>query len=403
MCHGQSFSRRSCMLQILLFLSLATLCSSFTVQLRAVNETVFLHPNGTLNVAKALHHIHAGRCKYQQVREDSRLCHLYSSSEKRSTERIDLYSIYDVIAPVGQLSVGGQPFKVIFNTAALVSIVDPRAYSPTASPTAEHIGQSYINTFPGQHVSQVSRWRDFTSIGGIGTAATIDLAWQPIFDSSETEALGVCAMSRGDISSSRPLPVIKEFVRARLLDRPVFAFSLSRLRQPQTSGGEITLGSHRRNLRFALLEADPRYAGLWAVSGVFNDFESKMILDSGSSFIVIPAWEATRIFNNLGLVIEQHRSVVMAKYLCKFPPIFQITIGSRQITLSADSVQFGLPEESVHFVQPEHQLCILSIVGEQRDDVRLGLPFFRSAHVAFDLEFETRGYGTRGRVGIGLP
>ena len=161
--------------------------------------------------------------------------------------------------------------------AAQVSIADPRAYSPTASPTAQHIAQSYLNILPDGRVLRVSRWRDFTSIGEIGATATIDVAQQPIFDSSETEARGVCAMSRGGTPSGRPFSVIQEFARSQLLDRAVFIFSLSRLRQPHTSGGVITLGSHRSDLKFAALETGPRYAGLWVVKGRLNGFESKMV------------------------------------------------------------------------------------------------------------------------------
>ncbi|KAL9939473.1 hypothetical protein V8E36_001290 [Tilletia maclaganii] len=192
-----------------------------------------------------------------------------------------------------------------------VTIVDPRMYLPEASPTAQRIGQPRLFFLPNTGMSQVSRWRDITTVGGIETYTTFDRAEQRMFTPAQQDAMGICAMSRYHTSSGGVYSLIEVLSRNLLLDRPVFALSLSRPEQTASiteHGGELSLGDHRTRLRYSPLEQDPHYAGLWAVSGTLNGIVSRMILASGSRFITLPVPLARLIFGRLGLMVEKYGS-----------------------------------------------------------------------------------------------
>ncbi|KAL9936748.1 hypothetical protein V8E36_003983 [Tilletia maclaganii] len=385
------------MRHIILLLSVAVLNSSITVPLRIANETDFFYPNGTLDAANVRHHIHYFQCHSQQSRRAKSLCRFDAPLHKHSASSIGLFSAYHAATPVGELRIGGQAFNVIFDTIVPVTIVDPRAYHPDESRTALRIEQPRLSLYPTIGERQVSRWRDVTSVGGIQTTTTFDRAEQHIFTSDQTVAMGICAMSRYHTSSGGAYSLIEVLARNSLINQPVFALSLSRLEQTtQTApnGGTLSLGYHRRRLRFSPLEQDPRYAGLWAISGHLNNIPSTMILASGSPFIILPVRLARSIFGTLGLVVEEHDTTLFAKYVCTSPPDFYITFPAISVRLDRDSVRFDVDEAG---------LCISSIIGEVQRDIMLGLPFFRSAYVAFDLSGRVGQYGAHGRIGIGLP
>ncbi|KAL9934994.1 hypothetical protein V8E36_006070 [Tilletia maclaganii] len=166
-------------------------------------------------------------------------------------------------------------------------------------------------------MSQVSRWNDVTSVGNIETTMTFDRAEQDMFNPAQTSAMGICAMSRNQAIYGGVYPLIEVLYRNFLLDQPVFALSLSRIGPTADTGGTLSLGSHRRGLRFIPLEQDLRYAGLWAIRGQINGISSRMILASGSPFVILPVVVARSIFNAFGLVVEEYgTSSVSLQSLC---------------------------------------------------------------------------------------
>ncbi|KAL9937155.1 hypothetical protein V8E36_004390 [Tilletia maclaganii] len=380
------------MLHIILLLSVAVLGFSITVPLRIANETDFFYPNGTLDAARVRHHIHYVQCHYQQSRTARSLCRFDAPSRKRDFASIGLLSAYHSATPVGELRIGGQAFNVIFDTIVPVTTVDPRAYSPEASRTAHRIEQPRWSLYPTIGERQVSRWSDVTSVGGIQTTTTFDRAEQQLFSSAQTEAMGICAMSRYRPSSEEPYSLIEMLSRNFQLDEPVFALSLT----PPTiaNRGTLSLGHHRTGLRFSPLEQEQRYAGLWAISGRLNGRYSRMVLASGSPFIILPVRLARSIFGTLNLVVEEHGTTLFAKYDCARPPPFYITFPATSVVLDRDSVKCGVDAAG---------LCYSSIIGAEQNDIMLGLPFFRSAYVAFDLRSRAGRHGDQGRIGIGLP
>ncbi|KAL9935155.1 hypothetical protein V8E36_006231 [Tilletia maclaganii] len=380
------------MLLIILLLSVAVLASPITVPLKIANETGYFFPNGTLDAENIRHHIRYIQCHCQQSRTAKSLCRFDAPLRKRAVESIGLSSEHAEATPVGELRVGGQAINVFFDTIVPVTIVDPRAYNPQDSPTAQRIGQTRLSDVPIMGESQVSRWLDVTSVGNIETMMTFDRAEQDMFNPAQTDARGICAMSRGGLS------LIEVLRRNSLLDRPVFAFSLipfgPNAANAANHRGTLFLGSHRRGLRFVAVEQHPTYARLLAINGLFNGIPSRMILASGSPLIILPIDWARSVFNTLNMVVEDRGTTVFAKYTCTETPIFRILSRFASITLSRDSVRFGRDPAG---------LCISSIVGEEQNDIILGLPFFRSAYVAFDLERQLSQSGPPGRVGIGGP
>ncbi|KAL9934859.1 hypothetical protein V8E36_006634 [Tilletia maclaganii] len=382
------------MLQTLLVLSnILALGFAITVTLFASNSSGPFHRNGSLDAAQVTKHVHFIQCRYHRTRREDHLCRFHYGFAKRSRGHLELFQGGYAGTPVGELRFGGQPYLAIFDTAALFSTVDPSAYVPEASPTAEHIEQPYVNTLPDGPMSQLPRWRDVAYVGGIEARVTVSRAQHRIFDPAVTPAMGVCAMSRADGSSGGPRSVIQELVSARLLDRPVFAISLSNS-QAEAGGGILLLGSYRSGLRFVPLDRSPRYTGLWAFSAWIHGIHSTMILDSGSSFIILPIELARTLFHRLWLTVEQHGSTLMASYPCAHPPVFPIATAFRTIILSRESLRFGSDKDGI---------CALSIIGAEQAHTTLGLPFFRSAYVAFDLHGSVPRGNLPGRIGIGYP
>ncbi|KAL9939477.1 hypothetical protein V8E36_001294 [Tilletia maclaganii] len=386
------------MLQVILLLSVAVLGSSIIVPLRIANETDYFYPNGTLDAASVRHHIRYVQCHFQQSDIAKSVCRFDTPLRKRAVESIGLFSAYHAATPFGELSIGGQAFNVIFDTIVPVTIVDPRAYFPEDSPTAQRIGQARSSLVPIMGMSLVSRWRDVTSVGGTATYTTFDRAEQRMVIPAQPNAMGICAMSRYHPSSGGPYTLIEMLFRDRIIGQPVFAISLGRLEQTAPTiahRGTLSVGSRRSRVRFVPLEQHPRYDRLWAISGQLNGITSRMILASGSPFIVLPAALARYVFGRLGLVIEEYGSTLIAKYVCAaHPPLFRITFPTTSVTLSSDSVLYGAVEAG---------FCISSIIGEEQDDITLGLPFFRSAYVSFDLNGLAGGSVSPGRIGIGRP
>ncbi|KAL9940966.1 hypothetical protein V8E36_000454 [Tilletia maclaganii] len=382
------------MLRIILLLSVAVLGFSITVPLRIANETNYFHPNGTLDVANVRRHVHYVQCHCQQSRTAKSLCRFNAPSRKRDVESIELISAYHAATPVGELRIGGHVINVIFDTILPVTIVDPRAYHPGESSTAYRIEQLRLSFYPTIGERQVSRWRDVTSVGRIETTTTFDRAEQPIFTPDQTDAMGICAMSRYHTSSGGAYPLIEVLAQNSLINQPVFALSLSRLEQTTPNGGTLSLGHHRRRLQFSPLEQNPHYAGLWAIRGHLNDIPSRMVLASGSPFVILPILLARLVFHRLELMVEENDTTLFAKYNCADPPLFYLTFSATSVPLDRDSVRLGVDEAG---------LCISSIIGAVQDDIMLGLPFFRSAYVAFDLFGRAGGRRAPGRIGIGLP
>ncbi|KAL9935184.1 hypothetical protein V8E36_006260 [Tilletia maclaganii] len=269
-----------------------------------------------------------------------------------------------------------------------VTIVDPRAYNPQASPTAQRIGQVRLSDVSIMGMSQVSRWYDVTSVGNIEAMATFDRAEQAMFNPEQTDAMGICAMSR---APSSLMGVLSQGV---ILDAPVFGLSLSRIGRTADTGGTLSLGWCRRGLRYVPLEQAARYAGLWAIRGDLNGIPWRMILASGSPVIILPIWMVRLIFDDLDVVVQQWDTILIAKYNCARPPVFRFRFRLNFVIISGDSVRFSFDPAG---------LCISSIIGEAQTDITLGLPFFRSAYVAFDLSGRATRFDPLGRVGIGIP
>ncbi|KAL9940604.1 hypothetical protein V8E36_000092 [Tilletia maclaganii] len=178
-----------------------------------------------------------------------------------------------------------------------------------------------------------------------------------------------------------------------LLDRPLFAFSFPRAAYfggPLENEGKLTIGAidydayipYHEVLRYNPIIFSSRYQGLWVVRGTINRVQSMMILDTGSSFIVLPLEMARMLFSRLDLRTEAVGSSLIALYPCADYPSIEITIGRSSIILHPNSMQFG----------PDNNgWCKLSVIGIEQEDVTLGRPFFENAYTVIDM---------RGRVGL---
>ncbi|KAL9939114.1 hypothetical protein V8E36_001927 [Tilletia maclaganii] len=224
------------------------------------------------------------------------------------------------------------------------------------------------------------------TLAGLTVPATFLRSEDRVFYPSITAADGTMSFARQDFASQvLPLPPIYAMQQILLLDRPLFAFSLPRADRPE---GKLTVGgldrnAYRGDLRYSSVESGPRFENLWALRGTINGHRGVMILDTGSSFIVLPMHLAAALFATLHLVTEQTERysplvapALLAKYLCESSPIIQIRIGN---------VRADLHRTSARFYEDDDGWCTLSVIGAEQEDITLGRPFFENVYTAMDL------------------
>ncbi|KAL9939874.1 hypothetical protein V8E36_001691 [Tilletia maclaganii] len=369
--------------------------AGLTVPLQLQNQSFFFHANGSIDMVRLQLHSRLGRCRHRAFQDTAPQDTMCRSSPRINQRRYPPGHIplqWDILssAPVGTISFGRQPFNVLFDTSARLSVVDPAAYQPSMSDSSFPLASSYSCHLPDGRTTEVQRWSDVVSLGGFEILSTIGRARDSIFAPTQTIAQGLCALSRHEPTSRWPLPVIYEMKHARVLPRAIFAFSLSGHGTMRATGPELNIGytSDRAYRPGTLLytEADlqQQYSGLWVVQGSLNALASALIFDTGRQFIFVPLQIAQSLFTVLGLRHAFWAGFMVAKYQCSQPPSLVFRIGRSRVTLTQESLLFG---------EPDHDECTLSVIGEPRDDINLGQPFFSSAYVVFD----TIGSG---RVGI---
>ncbi|KAL9933885.1 hypothetical protein V8E36_006967 [Tilletia maclaganii] len=192
------------------------------------------------------------------------------------------------------------------------------------------------------------------------------------------------SFSRHHDVSPNPVPPIYKMQQRLLLDRSLFAFSLPRAAHfeeyPETEGkltiGAIDYSACNEALRYNQVILSARYQDLWVVRGMVNRVRSRMILDTGSSFIVLPLSMARVVFTGLGLRTEEYGTSLIAWYLCRHYPFINIRTSRSSIVLHPSSMKFGFERDG---------WCLLNVIGADQEDVTLGRPFFENAYTVIDL------------------
>ncbi|KAL9931285.1 hypothetical protein V8E36_009892 [Tilletia maclaganii] len=378
-------------LMLLRFFTVAVLLSflsdgrSFTIPLQQANLSVFFHPNGSLDAVRSAGHtryIRYGYCLAQQ--KNHRCGHEILPLHRRERGQLSLHEGAFGSAPTMTISVGAQTMSVIFDTAALVSIIDPAHYSPERSSTAHNLQAHHQALLANGCTTKMVRWQDLISIAGLNALATFDRSEQPIFNPAVSAAGGMLAFSKHDSQCENPLPLIYVLQQKQHLDRQIFSFSLPRSQYfggPPETGGKLTLGQFDRSmgleaLRYSSVQSGPRFRHLWATSGSINSHQAVMILHTVSAFIVLPIQLARTLFSQLNLWTEELGNSLFARYHCANWPSIIIRIGASTIVLRPGSLQFGAQHEG---------WCTLSIIGEHQEEITLGRPFFENAYTVIDL------------------
>ncbi|KAL9939862.1 hypothetical protein V8E36_001679 [Tilletia maclaganii] len=359
---------------------------SVTVPLHRLNNSGLLHPNGSLYHVGLDFHIQHIKHRYCLRQQTQRMCRRkYPALSRRINGQVSLDLSGLGAAPMVSIQIGGQALSVTFDTAALVTVVDSSIYNPHQSPSAFDLASYFQSRLPDGRISTVARWNDFMSITGIHVRACFDRSEERVFESSATTAAnGLLAFSRYDQESQNPAPPIYEMLAKSLLDWPIFAFSLARTGNSGTQGeigGQLSIGTidhsaYHGRLSRSVFERGPRYQGLWAIRGTINSYEAMMILDTGASLIFLPMRIAGSIFADWNMHTEISGGALIAKYECTRAIAIAIKIGERSTVLRRSSIQFG---------DQDNGWCMLSIVGNEQEEVTLGRPFFESVYTTIDL------------------
>ncbi|KAL9935588.1 hypothetical protein V8E36_005165 [Tilletia maclaganii] len=358
---------------------------SLTISLQQANYSVFFHPNGSLDAVRFAGHTRYIRFSYCLTQQQSHPCRqellpLY----RRESGQLPFREGALGAAPTLTIAVGGQSLSAIFDTAAVMSIIDPVSYSPQQSSTAHDLRFQYTTQLADGRTADMVRWKDQISIAGLNVLATVDRSEERIFNPSVSAAGGILAFSKHGPTCQSPVPLIYVMQQAQQLDRPIFAFSLPRSQYfggPLEAGGKLTIGELERGrgleaLRYSPVVAELRFRYLWATPGKINNHPGVMILHTGSAFIILPIQLARTLFYELNLWTEELGTSLLARYPCARYPSVSIRLGRRTLLLRPGSLQFGV----------EHQgWCTLSIIGEHQEQITLGRPFFENAYTMIDL------------------
>ncbi|KAL9939847.1 hypothetical protein V8E36_001664, partial [Tilletia maclaganii] len=286
-------------------------------------------------------------------------------------------------------TVGSQPVSAVFSTSTSNFLVESSAYDPDRSRSHPALtGSDFaIDLFASHSVTGVIV-RDQVVIDGIsGVDVTFGLANQPLF-SSMSQAQAICGMSMPGAGNVGNLPFFYEMMEQGAVSEPIYAIRLSR-RGP----GAIYLGGYDAEVVWGQVSWMPTMTtiGRWIFPGKVQGISTIFCLDSAARLIVMPYNLDEEVFSRLGLetrtrLHDRLGIILVATYPCEAPPIFELQIAGRAIRLSIEALNVG--------VDPVSGRCHISAYGSQtlEHQVALGIPFFESTFVVFDVASHRVGF-----------
>ncbi|KAL9938054.1 hypothetical protein V8E36_002677 [Tilletia maclaganii] len=268
-------------------------------------------------------------------------------------------------------------------------LVESSAYDPDRSQSHPSLtGSNFVVDMFASHSVTGVIVRDQVVIDGMsGVDVTFGLANQPLF-SSTSQAQAICGMSMPGAGNVGNLPIFYEMMAQGAVSEPIYAMRISR-RGP----GAVYLGGYDAELVWGQVSWMPSTSteGRWIFPGKVQGISTIFCLDSAARFIVMPYNLAEEVFSRLGLDTRTHLHdrlgiVLVASYLCEDPPIFELQIAGRVIRLSLEALNVG--------VDPVNGRCHLSAYGSPtlEHQVALGIPFFESIFVIFDVASRRLGF-----------
>ncbi|KAL9939875.1 hypothetical protein V8E36_001692 [Tilletia maclaganii] len=369
------------------------------IPLERPQQDPFLHKNGTLDIHALEYHMLGHSLMLDWLcardREDGiTLAPVMNGSSFRRKLSSREFAVLHTIShpgylPTGVITVGSQTISAIFSTSTSNFLVDSSAYSPHRSQSHPSLtGSNFvIDMTPYYGVTGVVV-RDRVVIAGIsGVEITFGLANQPLFPRT-SQAQAVCGMSMPGSGSVGNLPFFYEMLAQGAVSEPVYAMRLSR-----RGIGAIYLGGYDEELVWGQVLWMPMAStvGRWIFPGKVQGISAIFSLDSAARFMVMPYNLAQEVFSRLELETRTHHhdhlgTILLASYSCEDPPVFVLQIAGRVINLSPEALNVGL--------DPVDGRCYLSVYGSQslEHHVTLGLPFFESTFVVFDVAIRRVGF-----------
>ncbi|KAL9935596.1 hypothetical protein V8E36_005173 [Tilletia maclaganii] len=272
---------------------------SLTISLQQANHSVFFHANGSLDAVHFAGHTRYIRFSYCLTQQQSHPCRQeLLSLYKRESGQLTFQQGALGATPTLTIAVGGQSLSVIFDTAAVMSIIDPVSYSPEQSSTVHDLRIHYTTQLADGRTAEMVRWRDLISIAGLNVLATVDRSEERIFDPTRSTAGGILAFSKHGPTCQSPVPPIYVMRQRQQLDRPIFSFSLPRSQYfggPLETDGKLTIGGFDRArgleaLRYSPVVAELRFRYLWATPGKINNHPGVMMYVLLKIYIAATTW-----------------------------------------------------------------------------------------------------------------
>ncbi|SPO19701.1 related to pepsin precursor (aspartate protease) [Ustilago trichophora] len=273
---------------------------------------------------------------------------------KRATGSVGLTDQQNGELWTGTMAYGtpAQSFSIDFDTGSSDTLVNPGAYTPSASSTSRTSGDTFSTSYGDGTTASGTIYTDTVRIGGLSATNTaIGVSNQQFIDSSEGSS-GISGMAFPQLAAfgSKYLPYFFRLKQAGAVSSGVFQFDL------RTSGSSLFLGGTNS----AKYSTTPQYVsvdssnGFWQVPATVNGQSIQSIVDTGTTIIVAPTSQAQTLFNSLGLPTFTQDGSTYAYYNCNSPPKVTFKYGSYTKTLSAATTSFGTTNSGQ---------CVLSVAG----------------------------------------
>ncbi|SPP79960.1 procardosin-B-like [Drosophila guanche] len=310
----------------------------------------------------------------------------------------------------GKVSIGGQSFGVLFDTASANLWVPSvkctqqvcrqhQRYNSSRSKTYVANGSAFEIQYATREEAVILQGflsTDKLKIAGLSiqnqTFAEITSMPESVFNRSNFDGifgLGFRSISIGDVN-----PPLFNLYEQGLIDEPLFSLILNRNASEPSNGGKLLLGGSDPTLYSGCLTYVPlSNVGYWQITlaSISLDSQSELcanceaIIDAGTSLIVVPSATLATINRRFGITAADKRDGVYTISCDKVSSLPDLTfnIGRRDFSLPASSYILNYSGTCVSgFISlPDggNDLANLWVLG----DVFLG-PFY----IEFDMEYK---------------
>ncbi|XP_073989734.1 lysosomal aspartic protease-like isoform X2 [Rhodnius prolixus] len=313
----------------------------------------------------------------------------------------------------GEISLGTPPqnFSVVFDTGSSnlwvpssscylsLACWNHNSYKSSLSSTYRNDGRPLILTYGSGNVKgflstdtlTVSSLQVVDQKFGEMTSISREPFVQAKFD-------GIFGLAYPSIASDHVVPPVYNMFEQKLIDRPIFSFYLNR-KEGASVGGELMFGAINEDLvkeetLYPIPISLPKYwqfqmDGINTLTGDYwCEYGCDAIADTGTSLIVGPPSDVSKIFRKLGATITDRFGIVDCESISQLPDII-FKINGRSYTLEPDDYILKLKNGN-------KEICLVGFSSLPKFPSQLwilGDVFLAKFYTVFDFGYNTVSFG----------